>query len=97
MRLAIPGYIQAALLCFKYTPPNQPEHAPYKYLNPTYFRQPAKPILDDTSAPLQPPQIIRLQQIIGTLLYYSRAIDPIILTALNNIVAQQTNGTAETV
>ena len=54
------GYIQAALLCFKHTPPDQFEYVPYTYLNPTYSRQPAKPIPHDTSVPLQPLQIKRL-------------------------------------
>ena len=92
----MPGYIQAALVHFKHTSPNQPEHAPYNYLNPTYSRQPAKPIPDDTSSLLQSPQITRLQQIIRTLLYNSRAVDPIILAILNDIIAQQTNDTEKT-
>lgn len=54
------SYIQAALLRFKYTPPAQLEHVPYKYLNPTYFRQPAKPIPQDTYVPLHTLQIKRL-------------------------------------
>lgn len=90
------GYIQAALLHFKHTPSNQPEHAPYKYLNPTHSRQLAKPIPDDTNAPLQPPHITRLQKIIGTLLYYSRVVDPILLTVLNEITTQHTNDAKET-
>ena len=60
VRLSMTGYIQAALLCFKHTPPDQFEYVPYTYLNPTYSRQPAKPIPHDTSVPLQPLQIKRL-------------------------------------
>ena len=63
----MPGYIQVALQLFHHMPPDQPEHAPYKYLNPTHSLEPAEPIPEDTPAPVKPPQITRLQQIIETL------------------------------
>ena len=37
-----------------------------------------------------------VQQIVGTLLYYSIAVDPIMLTALGFISAQQSKGTETT-
>ena len=37
-----------------------------------------------------------MQQILGTLLYYSIAVDPTILTALGSIAAQQSKFTEET-
>ena len=47
----------------------------------------------DTSAPLTPAALKRVQDIVGTLLYYGRAVDPTLLTALSSIAARQSNGT----
>jgi hypothetical protein len=40
-----------------------------------------------------PEQIKRVQKIVGTLLYYGRAVDSTLLTALSAIAARQSNGT----
>ena len=37
-----------------------------------------------------------MQQIVGTLLYYSIAVDPTMITALVSIAAQQSKGTEKT-
>ena len=37
-----------------------------------------------------------MQQIVGTLLYYSIAVDPTMLTTLSSIAAQQSKGTEKT-
>jgi hypothetical protein len=38
-----------------------------------------------------------LQQLIGTFLYYARAVDPTILVAINKLAAQQTTATEKTI
>jgi hypothetical protein len=48
----------------------------------------------DTLAPLSPERIKRIQKIIGSLLYYARAVKMKLLVALNAISAQQTKVTA---
>jgi hypothetical protein len=50
----------------------------------------------DTSLPLDANGIHRLQQIIGTLLFYARAIDDTMHVALGTLAAAQTRGTART-
>ena len=47
----------------------------------------------DDAAKLSPQVIKHLQQIVGTFLFYSRAVDPTMLTALSIIVTEQTQGT----
>ena len=84
-----------ALLRFQHEIPTRPEHGPYKYVNPIYSKQPPEPILEDISTPLIKSQITRIQQIVGTLLYCARAVDTILLTALNDIATQQSTGTIE--
>jgi hypothetical protein len=43
--------------------------------------------------PISPDAIKRVQDIVGTLLYYEQAVDPTLLTALNSIATHQANGT----
>ena len=52
---------------------------------------------DDDSSPLLPAKTIHLvHHIVGTLLYYSIAVDPTIITALCSISEQQEKGTEQT-
>ena len=43
--------------------------------------------------PLSPDKIKHIQQIVGTLLYFSQAVDPTLAAALSTIASQQSNGT----
>jgi hypothetical protein len=47
----------------------------------------------NTSCPLSTDAIKHVQDIVGTLLYYGRAVDPTLLTALRSIAACQANST----
>jgi hypothetical protein len=47
----------------------------------------------DTTAPLSKECIKHLQNIVGTLLYYGRAVDLTILPAISAIPSQQAQGT----
>ncbi len=47
----------------------------------------------DTSCPLSPDAIKCVQDIVGTLLSYGRAVDPMLLTTLSSIAACQANST----
>ena len=50
----------------------------------------------DVSPPLSPTEVTTLQQIIGVLLYYARAVDSTMLVALGTLAAAQTKATANT-
>ena len=50
----------------------------------------------DTGKPLSPPEITTLQQMIGVLLYYARAVDSTMLVALGTLAAAQTKATSNT-
>jgi len=50
----------------------------------------------DTTEPLTPAALTRLQEIIGTLLYYARAVDSSLLVALGTLASAQTKGTKAT-
>jgi hypothetical protein len=50
----------------------------------------------DNSPPLTATQCTEIQKITGSVLYYSRAVDPTVLMALNDIAADQTAATEKT-
>ena len=92
----MPEYLQKALLKFQHPAPKRPQHSPHSWAKPTYDAQ-VQYAQDDDSFPLVPGKKINLlQQIVGTLLYYSIAVDPTMLTALGSIAAQKSKGTEKT-
>ena len=90
--LNIPDYIPKALLKFQHTKPAFPQHQPYQNA-PIQYGARVQRVDVDTSAPLTPQAIKHVQDIVGTLLYYGRAVNPTLLTALSSIATWQSKGT----
>jgi hypothetical protein len=92
----MPGYIKKALARFNHHPPKKPQHQPHQHTIPTYGAsvQYAKP--EDTSEPLSKEEKKYIQQVIGTLLYYGRAVDATILVALSSLASAQATPTEDT-
>jgi hypothetical protein len=90
----MPGYIGTALTKYQHPKPAVPQHAPYKATT-IHYGATVQRMEEDKSPPLTPDQIKRVQKIVGTLLYlyYGRAVDSTLLTALSAITARQSNGT----
>jgi hypothetical protein len=91
----MPNYITTARKKYQHPQPNRPQHAPAKWTQPAYgvriqYTNP------DTSAPCSDSEKQKIQQIIGTLLYYARAVDPTMLVALNDLSHAQANPTEKT-
>ena len=87
--VSMPGYIENLLHRVAHNCPIKPVHAPHKWNKPIFGRhiQQGTP-LDNT--PLLPKEEIKLiQSIIGALLYYTRAVDPSMYPALNEISITQ--------
>ncbi len=68
------------------------EHSPHGWQCPVYGTAQQMAPAPDATTPLPAAGITRLQQIIGTLLYYARAVDPTLLVALGLLAAAQANG-----
>ena len=86
----MPGYVDRALERLNYKPTKQQyslhEHTPPHYLKPGE-RQYTKSTDD---SPLVSPKDTRwIQNVVGTFLYYGRALDYTILPALNEMGLQQ--------
>jgi hypothetical protein len=95
--LSMPHYVAKALQRFQHPTPTIPEHAPHDWIRPTYgSKQPQLTTTTDDSPPLDKHGTKRLQEIIGTFLYYGRAIDNTMLVALNELGTAQAHETEAT-
>lgn len=94
--LSMPGYVAAALHKFQHTLPTRREDAPHSYNVPHYGVkvQLTEPI--DESPLLDRQGRIRIQQIVGTFLYYARAVDPTMLMTLSTLAGEQATSTQQT-
>lgn len=91
----MPEYINKLLHKLQYKP-STPEHNPHVYKPPAYGKTVQYVEPPDTSTPLSPARKKRIQQIVGSLLYYARAVDNTILMAVNDLAAQQAHATVAT-
>jgi len=94
--LSMPQYIEKALQCFTHPPPTKPEHSPHAWTTPQYGSKQQMTSAPDKSQPLDKSGITCLQEVIGTLLFYARAIDNTMLVALGSLAAAQATGTDTT-
>jgi hypothetical protein len=95
--LSMPGYVAAALQTFQHSKPARHHYAPSRFIPPNYGATTQFIKVDDTD-PMTPDQTLRLQQVIGTFLYYARAVlDSTMLHALTTLASEQSVGTQNTV
>ncbi len=94
--LSMPGYIEKALQRFQHIAPTRPQHAPHHWIPPQYGAPVQLTAPPDTTQHIDKPQTKRLQQIIGVLLYYGRALDLTMLVTLGSLAAAQAEGTQAT-
>ena len=93
----MPGYVQQAVEKFQHrinhTIKSVDGHHPYKGM-----KKHGLPMTQphDNAAKLTPQVIKHLQKIVGTYHFYSRAVNPTMLTALSIIATEQTQGTQTT-
>jgi hypothetical protein len=94
--LSIPGYIKAALHKYQHAAPTRPEHVPHKW-NPPVYGAKTKYVKNETTSPaLSAKDGNKLQQLTGTLLDYSRAINPPLIMPINVLASEQSRATADT-
>jgi hypothetical protein len=90
--LHMPLNIDKAVLKYQHPAPLCPQYVPYKH-TPIQYGTNVQRVLTNSSPPLTPKAVKRVQDIVGTLLYYAQAVDGTLLTALSAIAAQQSKGT----
>lgn len=94
--LSMPGYIDRALQRFAHTKPRRPEHSPHAWQKPQYGARVQYAQLEASEVFLDAANVKRVQEVVGVLLYYARAVDPTLLVALGTIASQQAKATNDT-
>ena len=92
----MPGYVKKLLARFKHENPSKPVDSPYQAPPRIYCKAAQNPIPIDSSPKLDDGGKLRIQQVLGTCLYYARAIDDTILPALSSIASEQATPTERT-
>jgi hypothetical protein len=93
--ISIPGYVSNVLSKFQHDAPKHPQHTPSQYVTPVYGARTQYDMKDETP-PLTAKQCLTLQKVMGSVLYYARAVDPTVLMPLNDLATEQTKATENT-
>jgi hypothetical protein len=94
--VSMPGYVERALQRFQHPTPTSPEASPHEWQKPQYGAKTQYVAAADTSPSLDVTDTKRIQEVLGTLLYYARAVDSTMLAAIGELATQQTAGTKQT-
>ena len=94
--ISMSGYILKQLQKYKHDCPKRSQHCPYSPLPKLYGSEAQHPLPPNKSPPLSKDNIKHKQQIIGSILYYARAVDLTVLMALSTIASKQSNGMQNT-
>ena len=84
----MPDYVAAALHKFQNPPPTKKQDAPHPWNHPIYGAHTQYATPDDDSQLLPPATINQVEQIVGTFLYYSLAVEPTMIVALGDLSSQ---------
>ena len=93
--ISMPRYIPKLLQRFEHKKTIE-QNSPHPAQPRKYGIDAHDPLPDDNTAKLDEPRKRRVQQIVGSLLYYARAVDNTILVALNSLAIEQANATEGT-
>jgi hypothetical protein len=89
VNLAMVKYVMKQLTKYGHVAPLKPQHCPYPPTPIKYSKDNQSPLPIDDSPRLDKAGKKCIQQIVGSFLYYARAVDPTILMALSEISSQQ--------
>ena len=92
--ISMPGYVKKALHRFQHAP-TKVRNSPYPAPIPQYGKKQQFTVEDDSS-PVSTVVQKKIQQIVGTFLYYALTIDLTMLVALGSIASQQNAPTEKT-
>ena len=96
VHVSIPGYVSAALKRFKHEKPSKPQNQPCPR-NPKQYGAKAQYAEPKDNSPLLNKDDKRfVQEVTGTFLFYARAVDPTMLTALSSLSSEQCAPTENT-
>jgi hypothetical protein len=95
LNISMPGYIKKQLLKYEHIM-RQVQHCPYAPEPKRYGINAQPPLPQDNTRKLNNKEIEKIQKIVGSILYYARAVDMMVLMALSTIASEQTKDTERT-
>jgi hypothetical protein len=90
------GYIKKKLQEYEHVMLKKLQTCPYSPEPKQFGTEAQAPLPPDSSPTLDKKGIKRVQQIVGSILYYARAVDMTVLMALSSIAMDQTKATERT-
>ena len=95
-RISMPGYDERALQRFQQAAPSRSEYSPHTWQKPTYGTKTQYAPPEDTSASPNAADTKHVQEVLGTFLFYVRAVNSTMRVALSTLASQQSKGTKAT-
>ena len=92
----MPGYIKKKLREYGHLFPERVQKCPYSLEPKKYGATAQEPLPTGTSPLLDAKGIKKIQKIVGSILYYARAVDMTVFMALSSITIEQTKATETT-
>jgi hypothetical protein len=92
----MPGYIKKKLQEYKHSFLGRIQYCPYSPEPKRFGVDAQTPIVADATAALDAKGITRVQLIVGSILYYARAVNMLVSMALSSIAVEQTKATEKT-
>ena len=89
----MPGFVKKLLVKYQRPTPAKPQHAPAKSVPINYGAKVQQKTPEDKSQPLSAAEIKRIQDVVGTFGWYSRAADPTMVQSLSSIAGRQAKTT----
>ena len=94
--ISMPGYIEKLRARYSHEMPRRPQHSPYRAPPKIYGAAAQDTIPDDESAKIDEKRVKVVQQVVGGVLYYGRAVDNTVLPGLSSIASEQASATETT-
>ena len=92
----MPNYISKLLHALQHLTPAKPQNSPHAHI-PIKYGATSQLVIDPPPlARVSDKDIKYVQRVVGSLLYYARAVDSTLLTALSSIAAEKTQATSNT-
>jgi hypothetical protein len=95
--ISLPGYVKKKLQEYGHVMKFRIQTCPYQPEPKIFGTEVQTPLPPNTLPKLDSKGIKRIQQIVGSILYYAQAVDMIILKALSSIAVEQTNTMVKTI
>jgi hypothetical protein len=94
--ISMPDYVRDKRREFGHQTPTRPQHSPHPAPEARFGKSAQETAPPDTAAALSADGTTRVQKIVGSFLYYGRAVDITILKTLNTLSRQQSKATDTT-